>query len=55
MTTTALNVDCRVLNTETIETMLYRCVTWTLRRKQCSKLRPAPYHSSLRIVGFERR
>ena len=45
----------RMMKAEVIETLLYGCVTSTLRAKHFAKLRTAPHQVLLRVIGFHRR
>ena len=44
-----------MLKTEAMETLLYRCVTWTLGKEHFAELRTAHHRFLLRIIGFLRR
>ena len=44
-----------MLKTEAMETLLYRCVTWTLGKVHFAELRTAHHRFLLRIIGFLRR
>ena len=54
-TTAALSLKVRMMKAEVIETLLYRCETWTLRAEHFVKLRTAHYQVPLRVIGFQRR
>ena len=45
----------RMLTVEVMETLLYGCITWTLRKEHFVELRMAHHRFLLRIVGFQRR
>ena len=45
----------RMLKAEVMETLLYRCVTWTLGKEHFAELRTAHHTFLLRIIGFQRR
>ena len=45
----------RMLKAEVMETLLYRCVTWTLGKEHFAELRRVHHRFLLRIVGFQRR
>ena len=38
------NLDVRILKAEVMETLLYRCVTWTLGKEQFAELRTAHHN-----------
>ena len=42
-----------MLKTEAMETLLYRCVTWTLGKEHLAELRTAHHSFLLQIIGFE--
>ena len=48
-----LTLKLRLLKAEVIETLLYRCVTWTLGKEQFAELRTAHHRFLLRIIGFQ--
>ena len=50
-----LSLKVRMLTAEVIETLLYGCVTWTLRVGHFAKLRTAHHQVLLRVIGFHRR
>ena len=50
-----LTLKLRLLKAEVIETLLYRCVTWTLGKEQFAELRTAHHRFLLPIIGFQRR
>ena len=54
-TTAPLNLQVRTRKTEVIKTLLYGCVTWTLRAKHFANLRTAHHQVLLRVIGFHRR
>ena len=45
----------RMLKAEVMETLLYGCVTWILRKEHFSEVRTAHHRFLLRIIGFQRR
>ena len=45
----------RMIKAEVMETLLYGCVTWTLRQDHFAGLRTAHHNLLLRIIGFQRR
>ena len=53
--TAPLSLKLRMLNAEEIETLLYGCVTWTLKAERFVKLRAAHLQVLLRVIGFRRR
>ena len=40
---------------EVMETLLYRCVTWTLGNEHVTELRTAHHRFPIHITGFQRR
>ena len=44
-----------MLKAEVIETLLYGCVTWTLRAEHFAKLWTVPHQVLLGVIGFKRR
>ena len=54
-TTAPFSLIVRTLKAEVIETLLYECVTWTLRAEHFAKLRTAHHQVLLRVIGFQRR
>ena len=43
-----------MLKAGVIETLRYRCVTWTLGAEHFAKLRTARHQVLLRVIGFQR-
>ena len=54
-TIASLSLKVRMLKAELIETLLFGCVTWTLRVEYFAKLRTAHHLVLLRVIGFQRR
>ena len=50
-----LTLKVRMLNAEVMETLLYRCVTWTLGKEHVTELRTAHHRFPIHITGFQRR
>ena len=50
----ALSLKTRLVKTEAIEALPYRCSTWTLRQKHFSKLRTVHHRVLLRIIEARR-
>ena len=42
-----------MLKAEVMETLLYGCITWTLRKEHFHELRTAHYGFLLRVIGFQ--
>ena len=54
-TAVPLSLTVRMLKAEMMETLLYGCVTWTLRVKYFAELRTAHYPTLFRVNGIQRR
>ena len=44
-----------MLKDEVMETVLYRCVTWTVGKENIAEMRTAHHRFPLHITGFQRR
>lgn len=55
LTITPRSLNVRMLKAEVMETLLYRCVTWTLSAKHSTKLRTAHPQVLLRAISLQRR
>ena len=55
MKTAPLNLNVRMLKAQLIETLLYRCVTRTLRAEHFARIRSVHHQVLLRVISFRRR
>ena len=51
----ALALKIRMIKAEAIESLLYRCSTWTLHQEHNAKLRTVHHRVLLRIIGAQRK
>ena len=52
-TTDTLSLKVRMLKAEVVETLLFGCVTWTLRPEYLANLGTAHPQVLLQVIGFQ--